>query len=81
MITSRATASRDKTAVVWKVGRDSALVEQFRLPSPSGRPILRVAFDGRGDTLGMLVQKERAVRLWKLDRLRVLFRDLGIERD
>jgi WD40 repeat protein len=73
-----ASASRDKTAAVWGLNR-SGPEELLRIPSPSGRPILSAKFSPDGGTLGMLARNERAVRLWKLDRLRVRFRELGLD--
>jgi len=73
-----ATASRDKTVGLWRVD-GSAPSEIVRIPSPSGRPILSVGFSPDGKLLGMLVQNERAVRVWDLDRLRSRLKVLGLD--
>src|SRR5262249_49837101 len=55
-------------------------------PIPGGdldtkrRGICAPAFSPDGRTLGMLVQNERAVRLWPLDRLRSRLAALGLDR-
>ena len=72
-----ASASLDRTVGLWRV-EGSSLTELFHIPSPTGRPILSVKFDSGGKRLGMLVQNERAVRLWNLRELHVRLKSLGL---
>jgi hypothetical protein len=64
--------------VLWDL-RGPKPEELIRLPSPSDRPVLAVRFSPDGRVLGMLVQNERAVRLWHLDRLRSRLAALGLD--
>jgi WD40 repeat protein len=73
-----ATASRDKTVGLWRLD-GSTPIEVVRIPSPSGRPVLSVRFSPDGRFLGMLVQNERAVRVWDLDLLRKRLGSLGLD--
>lgn len=73
-----ATASRDRTVALWKV-EASGLVELMRFTSPSARPVHSVRFSPNGETLGILVENEYAVRLWRLDRLRDELRKLRLD--
>jgi WD40 repeat protein len=73
-----ASASRDRSAAIWSVGAGFSLSELFRMPSPSGRPVVRVRFSPDGNTLGMLVLNGRGVRLWDLSKLRTRFGDLDL---
>ncbi len=74
-----ASASRDKTVGLWRVDGPLGLTELLRMPSRSGHPVLSVKFSPSGQILGTLVQNERAVRLWHLDRLRSRLADFGLD--
>jgi serine/threonine protein kinase/WD40 repeat protein len=74
-----ATASTDKTLGLWNVDGHSSPAELLRIPSPSGRPVLSVKFSPDGQILGMLVQNEYGVRLWRLDRIRSKLAALGLD--
>ncbi len=73
-----ASASLDRTVGLWEVD-GSSLTELFHIPSPSGHPVLSVKFDAGGTVLGILVQNERAVRLWNLPELRGRLKTLGLD--
>jgi hypothetical protein len=42
-------------------------------------PVRSLAFAADGAALAVLLERERAVRVWRLDRLRQRFAQLGIE--
>jgi hypothetical protein len=53
----------------------------FHIPSTPGQPVLSVKFGSGGRMLGMLVENERAVRLWNLQELRGRLKTLGVDWD
>jgi eukaryotic-like serine/threonine-protein kinase len=62
-----ATGSKDRTVRLWR--RDGASFRKLLALQAPG-PVLSVCFGPDGDRLVVLVQNERAVRLWDLGRLR-----------
>ena len=75
-----ASGGRDRAVAIWDLNSGHPQ-ELLRIPAPSGRPVLSVKFSPDGGTLAMLVQNERAVRLWNLNELRTRLKRLGIDWD
>ncbi len=73
-----ASGSRDRTVRLWR-WRDGRLDEVLTLPFTG--PVRRVAATADGARLAVLVRGERAVRVWRLDRLRAGLADLGLAPD
>jgi WD40 repeat protein len=71
-----ATGSRDRTVRLWKCA-DGELEELITLRMPG--PVAGLALAADGATLAVLVHNERAVRVWRLDRLRRALADLGLD--
>jgi WD40 repeat protein len=71
-----ATGSHDRTVVLWRV-TGGALEEVLTLRVPG--PVQGLAFTPNGERLLVLLHKERAVRVWHLDRLHRRLADLGLE--
>jgi WD40 repeat protein len=67
---------RDGVVRVWRC-EGSNLHLAYTLPDFSG-PIRGVSFDRRGDVLAVVVQGERAVRIWKLNGLAEEFAARGL---
>jgi serine/threonine protein kinase/WD40 repeat protein len=71
-----ASGSRDRTVRLWDCGPDG-LEEYFILRTAA--PVRSLAFAAGGADLAVLLERERAVRVWRLDRLRERFAQLGVE--
>src|SRR5262249_32888626 len=72
-----ATGSRDQTVRLWQRG-DSVYRHVVTLRSPGGA-VVAVRFHPDDSKLAMLVQNERGVRLWHLDKLRRELAHMGID--
>jgi WD40 repeat protein len=72
-----ATGSSDQTVRLWKRA-DRTYQEILTLPLPSGAAI-SVRFSPDGTKLAMLVQNERAMRIWHLDRLRARLAQMNLD--
>jgi WD40 repeat protein len=70
-----ATGSRDRKVKLWKYDGES-LSELMALPSPG--PVVSISFSPDGSRLAMLVQGERTVRIWHMDRLRDRLARMGL---
>jgi WD40 repeat protein len=70
-----ASGSRDRTVKLWQVDRGS-LTELLTLRQPAA--VRWLAFHPDGVRLFVLLERERAVRVWHLDRLRQRLSDLGL---
>jgi WD40 repeat protein len=73
-----ASGSRDRTVRLWRC-RGGALEERMTLPMPG--PVRWLAFHADGVRLFVLIDGERAVRVWHLDRLRARLDELGLGAD
>jgi WD40 repeat protein len=71
-----ATGSRDGTVKLWDCGPDG--MTEYLTFRTAG-PIRSLAFTADGTALAILLERERAVRVWHLDRLRERFAQFGIE--
>ncbi len=71
-----ATGSRDRTVRLWQRA-DAEFREVIVLPVPG--PVTQVEFSPDGTQLSVLVQKECAVRVWHLPRLRESLGKLGLD--
>src|SRR5262249_42896523 len=72
-----ATGSKDRTVRLWQLEADSVR-ELLTLPSSTG-PVSALAFHPNGDKLAVLVQGERVLRVWHLDRLRKRLGSMGLD--
>jgi hypothetical protein len=70
-----ASGSRDRTVKLWQVDGGS-LTELLTLPQPAG--VRWLAFHPDGVRLFVLLERERAVRVWHLDELRRELARLGL---
>jgi WD40 repeat protein len=70
-----ATGSRDRTVKLWRCD-GGALTELLTLYQPAA--VRWLAFHPDGVRLFVLLDGERAVRVWHLDRLRAALADLGL---
>ena len=71
-----ATGSRDRTVRLWKCdGGELEELITLRMPGP----VAGLALAGDGATLAVLVRNERAVRIWRLGRLRRALADFGLD--
>jgi eukaryotic-like serine/threonine-protein kinase len=70
-----ATGGLDRTLRLWRRDGDSFRVV-LALPQPG--PIHRLRFEGDGARLGVLIQDERTVHVWDLDRLRTRLAELEL---
>jgi len=70
-----ATSSRDRTVRLWR-----RTVSGFRevIALPASGPVVKVEFTADGEQLGVLVEKEHAVRVWDLKKLRGSLNKLGL---
>ncbi|HZY83569.1 MAG TPA: hypothetical protein VFE78_01950, partial [Gemmataceae bacterium] len=71
-----ASGSRDRTVKLWDCG--PAGMSEY-LTFRTAAPVRSLAFAADGAALAVLLERERAVRVWHLDRLRERFAQLGIE--
>lgn len=71
-----ATGSADKTVRLWKVA-GAKLEELVVLRMPEA--VDQIAFFPDGKQLAVLVQRETAVRVWHLDRLRARLAEMGLD--
>jgi WD40 repeat protein len=71
-----ASGSRDRTVKLWDCGPDG-LTEYLTFRTAA--PVRSLAFAADGANLAILLERERAVRVWHLDRLRERFAQLDIE--
>jgi serine/threonine protein kinase/WD40 repeat protein len=71
-----ATGSRDRTVKLWDCGPGGTTEY---LTFRTAGPVRSLAFTPCGAELAVLLERERAVRVWHLDRLRERFAQLGIE--
>jgi WD40 repeat protein len=70
-----ATGSRDRTVRLWlRTGNN--LEELLTLRQPG--PVIGMRFHPDGQQLAVLVQGEKAVRVWHLDRLRKRLDQMGL---
>ena len=74
-----ATASKDRTIVLWL--RQQKNLDTFEplltLRSPNG-PVSQIAFNRSGEELAALVHNQRAVQIWHLDLLRQRLAELNL---
>jgi WD40 repeat protein/serine/threonine protein kinase len=71
-----ASGSRDHTVVLW-VSEAKTFHEVVRLQF--SRPVVSICFSPSGKQLAVLIQRERAVRIWHLDRLREQLRQMDLD--
>jgi eukaryotic-like serine/threonine-protein kinase len=71
-----ATGSRDRTVKLWDCGPDG-MTEYLTFRTAA--TVRSLAFSADGAALAVLLERERAVRVWHLDRLRERFAQLGVE--
>jgi WD40 repeat protein len=72
------TNSRDHVVTLWQIG-PSCLTELLIISTRSGHAVSELRFSPDGRLLGILVPKERAVRVWDLVRLRKELATLGLD--
>jgi len=73
-----ASGSRDRLVRLWRrKGENYQLY--MTLQVPDGNPVRQVVFSADGKRLYGLREKETAVRIWHLDKLRAHFEELGLE--
>jgi WD40 repeat protein len=72
-----ATASKDRVVRLWQ-REGTTFQEILTLRSPTG-PVVEMQFSPDGRSLALLVSKERAVRIWHIDRLRTRFAQMNLD--
>ncbi|MBV8487559.1 MAG: WD40 repeat domain-containing protein, partial [Planctomycetaceae bacterium] len=75
-----ATNSRDRNVILWKRCA-SSISELMRLNLHAGQAASAIHFSPNGESLGILIAQERAVRVWDLRRLHQELRTLGLDWD
>jgi len=70
-----ASGSKDGTVCLWQRDGES-FTKLLALPHPG--PVKQIQFHPDGKRLGVLVQDERAVRVWNLDKLREELDRIGL---